>query len=116
LTVEDQVQVARWLWERGVDLVDCSSGGVTPAVPPNVGPGYQVPFAAQIRRESEVGTVAVGLITEPQQADAIVRQGQADVVALGRELLRSPYWPLHAAHALGEEITWARQYQRARLE
>jgi 2,4-dienoyl-CoA reductase-like NADH-dependent reductase (Old Yellow Enzyme family) len=114
LTVADQAQVARWLWERGVDLVDCSSGGITPSGPPVLGPGYQVPFAAQIRREAEVGTIAVGLITTPEQAAEILREGQADLVALGRELLRHPYWPLDAAGALGQEITWPRQYRRAK--
>ncbi len=115
LTVEDQVQVARWLRARGVDLVDCSSGGAVPAAPPETGPGYQVPFAAQIRREAQVGTVAVGLITSPQQADTIVRTGQADLVALGRELLRNPYWPLHAARSLGVSLEWPRPYRRAWL-
>lgn len=114
LTVADQAQVARWLWERGVDLVDCSSGGITPSGPPSVGPRYQVPFAEQIRRETEVGTIAVGLITTPEQAEEILREGRADLVALGRELLRHPYWPLDAAGALGQEIDWPRQYRRAR--
>jgi 2,4-dienoyl-CoA reductase-like NADH-dependent reductase (Old Yellow Enzyme family) len=115
LTIEDQVQVARWLKERGVDLVDCSSGGIGPAAPPSVGPGYQVPLAERIRRQAGVGTIAVGLITRPEQADAIVRQGQADLVALGRELLRHPHWPLDAARVLGTEIAWPRQYRRAQL-
>lgn len=116
LTIEDQVQVARWLGARGVDLVDCSSGGITPAGPPGAGPGYQVPFAAQIRRETEIGTIAVGLITTPEQADGIVREEQADLVALGRELLRHPYWPLDAAGVLGQEMAWPRQYRRAKPE
>ena len=115
LTIGDQVQVARWLKDHGVDMVDCSSGGIDPSVPPHVGPGYQVPFATQIRREAEIGTVAVGLITTPGQADEIVRQGQADLVALGRELLRHPFWVLDAAGALGQEIAWPRQYRRAKL-
>jgi 2,4-dienoyl-CoA reductase-like NADH-dependent reductase (Old Yellow Enzyme family) len=71
-------------------------------------------LAAQIRREAEVGTIAVGLITRPEQADEILREGQADLVALGRELLRSPYWPLDAAGSLGQEIAWPRQYRRAK--
>jgi 2,4-dienoyl-CoA reductase-like NADH-dependent reductase (Old Yellow Enzyme family) len=116
LTIEDQVQVARWLWTRGVDVVDCSSGGITPTGPSNVAPGYQVPFAARIRHESEIGTIAVGLITTPEQADGIVREGQADLVALGRELLRQPYWPLGAAGALGQELACPRQYRRAKPE
>jgi 2,4-dienoyl-CoA reductase-like NADH-dependent reductase (Old Yellow Enzyme family) len=113
LTIEDQVQVARWLWERGVDMVDCSSGGIGPFTAPGIGPGYQVRFAEQIRRETEIGTIAVGLITTAEMADQIVRGGKADLVALGRELLRNPYWPLHAAVALGKEINWPRQYQSA---
>jgi len=116
LTIEDQVQVARWLRKRGVDLVDCSSGGISPVGPPSVVAGYQVSFAAQIRRETEIGTVAVGLIKTPEMADGIVREGQADLVALGRELLRHPYWPLDAAAALGQEMDWPRQYRRAKVE
>ena len=78
------------------------------------GPGYQVPFAEAIRREAGVATGAVGLITEPAQAEAIVAGGQADVVLLAREMLRDPYWPLHAAQALGAEVEWPVQYLRAR--
>jgi 2,4-dienoyl-CoA reductase-like NADH-dependent reductase (Old Yellow Enzyme family) len=115
LTVEDQVQVARWLKAHEVDVVDCSSGGITPAAPPNLTPGYQVPLATQIRREAGIATAAVGLITTPQLADEIVREGRADLVALGRELLRHPHWPLDAAAALGEEFGWPRQYERAKL-
>lgn len=113
LTIDDQVQVARWLKAHGVDLVDCSSGGITSVLPP-VGPGYQVPFAERIRREAGVATMSVGLITTPEMAEEIVRNGRADLVALGRELLRSPYWPLHAARALGHDIAWPRQYLRAK--
>ena len=115
LTVADQVQVAGWLREHKVDLVDCSSGGNGPVVPPDIGPGYQVPFAEQIRREARVNTAAVGLITMPEHADEIVRTGQADLVALGRELLRHPYWPLDAARALSYDVDWPRQYERAKL-
>jgi 2,4-dienoyl-CoA reductase-like NADH-dependent reductase (Old Yellow Enzyme family) len=114
LTIADQVQVARWLKARAVDLVHCSSGGIGPHAPPHIAPGYQVPFAAQIRREAGVGTIAVGLITTPAQADEIISQGQADLAALGRELLRHPHWTLDAAHALGQEMVWPRQYQRAK--
>lgn len=114
LTVDDQVRVARWLGERGVDLVDCSSGGNAPALPPDIGPGYQVTLAEQIRREAGVGAMAVGMITSPQQAETIVRTGQADLAALGRELLRQPYWPLHAARALGYDVEWPQQYRRAK--
>ncbi len=113
LTIEDQVQVARWLRAHGVDLVDCSSGGSTPQLPP-VGPGYQVPFAEKIRREAGIATMTVGLITTPEMAEEIVRNGRADVVALGRELLRNPYWPLHAARTLGDDIAWPKQYLRAK--
>jgi 2,4-dienoyl-CoA reductase-like NADH-dependent reductase (Old Yellow Enzyme family) len=113
LRIEDQVQVARWLKAHGVDLVDCSSGGITSALPP-VGPGYQVPFAERIRREAGIATMSVGLITTPEMAEEIVRNGRADVVALGRELLRNPYWPLYAARVLGADIAWPRQYLRAK--
>jgi 2,4-dienoyl-CoA reductase-like NADH-dependent reductase (Old Yellow Enzyme family) len=113
LTLNDQVQVARWLKAHGVDLVDCSSGGSTPQLPP-VGPGYQVPFAERIRREAGIATMSVGLITTPEMAEEIVRNGRADVVALGRELLRNPYWPLHAARALGHDLAWPKQYVRAK--
>ncbi|MBN1659848.1 MAG: NADPH dehydrogenase NamA [Anaerolineae bacterium] len=114
LKPDDQVRVARELKARGVDLVDCSSGGNLPVAPPSIGPGYQVPFAAQIRHKAGVATGAVGLITAPEHADAIVRNGRADLVLLGRELLRRPYWPLHAAHVLRHEIDWPQQYRRAR--
>ena len=113
VTIEEQIQTARWLKARGADLLDCSSGGSTPQVP-SVGPGYQVPFAERIRREAGIATMAVGLITTPEMAEEIVRNGRADVVALGRELLRSPYWPLQAARALGHDLAWPTQYQRAK--
>jgi 2,4-dienoyl-CoA reductase-like NADH-dependent reductase (Old Yellow Enzyme family) len=116
LTPDDLVIVAREVKERGVDLVDCSSGGIVPAVPPGIGPGYQVPFAEQIRCQAGVATAAVGLITRPELADEIVRNGRADLVALGRELLRHPYWSLDAARALGHEIEWPQQYRRARRD
>jgi 2,4-dienoyl-CoA reductase-like NADH-dependent reductase (Old Yellow Enzyme family) len=116
LTTDEVVIVARELQSRGVDLVDCSSGGSVPAVPPSIGPGYQAPFAEKIRQEAGIATAAVGLITVPELADEIVRNGRADLVALGRELLRHPYWPLDAARKLGHEITWPRQYRRARLD
>lgn len=115
LTVDDQVMVARELKARGVDLVDCSSGGAVPIAPPGVGPGYQVPFAQKIRREAGIATAAVGLISAPGLADAIVRNEWADMVLLGRELLRHPYWPLDAARTLGHDVAWPPQYQRARL-
>jgi 2,4-dienoyl-CoA reductase-like NADH-dependent reductase (Old Yellow Enzyme family) len=101
------------LSEHGVDLVDCSSGGVTP-VPPPAGPGYQLPFAHRIKREAGIATAAVGMITTPELADEIIRNRRADLVALGRELLRNPYWPLHAASVLGVEVEWPFQYRRAK--
>jgi 2,4-dienoyl-CoA reductase-like NADH-dependent reductase (Old Yellow Enzyme family) len=116
LTPDEVVVVARELLARDVDLIDCSSGGSVPALPPGIGPGYQVPFAEKIRREAGIATAAVGLITAPEMADEIVRNGRADLVALGRELLRHPYWPLDAARTLGHHIPWPRQYQRARLD
>jgi NADPH2 dehydrogenase len=114
LTVEDIVPVAQALHTCGVDAVDCSSGGISVAPPANVAPGYQVPFAERVRHEAGLPTVAVGLITAPVQAEQILQLGQADLVALGRELLRAPYWPLQAARALGVDIAWPRQYLRSK--
>jgi 2,4-dienoyl-CoA reductase-like NADH-dependent reductase (Old Yellow Enzyme family) len=114
LTVDDHIPVARALKARGVDVLDCSSGGVVPVVPPRIYPSYQVPFAERIRREAGIVTQAVGLITQPEQAEEIVANGRADLVALGRELLRNPYWPLQAARALGVEVPWPEPYARAR--
>ena len=110
--VDQSVELSRRLRDRGVDLVDCSSGGTVAGDDP-VAAGYQVPFAERIRRESGIATGAVGLITEPSQADGIVRAGQADCVLLARALLRDPYWPLHAGHALGHAAPWPPQYLRA---
>lgn len=112
--LEQSVVLARELREAGVDLVDCSSGGTVPDAKVPVAPGYQVPFAAAIRERAGVATGAVGMITEPAQAEAIVAGGQADLVLLARELLRHPYWPLHAARALGADVRWPDQYLRAR--
>jgi 2,4-dienoyl-CoA reductase-like NADH-dependent reductase (Old Yellow Enzyme family) len=114
LTPDDHVLFGRELKVRGVDLVDCSSGGVVPVVPPDQGPGYQVPFAEQIRREAGIPTAAVGLISTPELADEVIRNGRADLVALGREILRHPYWPLDAALILGHDRAWPRQYRQAR--
>jgi len=111
---DDTVALARLLAPLGVDLIDCSSGGAVPDAKVPVGPGYQVPFAARVRREAGVPSAAVGLITDPAQADAIVREGEADLVLLARELLRDPYWPLHAARALGRDVPWPPQYERAK--
>ncbi len=111
--VPQSVELARLLGDRGVDLVDCSSGGLVPGVTIPLSPGYQTPFAETVRRESGVPTAAVGLITTPEQAEAIVRDGRADLVLLARELLRDPYWPLRAARSLGVAMPWPVQYQRA---
>jgi 2,4-dienoyl-CoA reductase-like NADH-dependent reductase (Old Yellow Enzyme family) len=113
--VEESVELARHLVQDGVDLIDCSSGGAVPNVTIPMGPGYQVKFAEQIRREAGIATGAVGMITNPVQADTIVRSGQADMVFLARELLRDPHWPLRAAQELREETSWAPQYVRAKL-
>ena len=111
--IEQSVELARRLRDRGVDLIDCSSGGNVATATIPLGPGYQVPFAERIRREVGIPTGAVGLITEPRQADEIVSRGQADCVLLARELLRDPYWPLRAAHELGHRMDWPAQYLRA---
>lgn len=111
---DEAVVFAREVKARGVDLVDCSSGGMHPKAVVPVAPGYQVPFAARIRAEAGVATAAVGLITEPFQAEEILVSGQADLVLLGRELLRKPHWPLAAAEQLGIERVGPRQYLRAR--
>jgi 2,4-dienoyl-CoA reductase-like NADH-dependent reductase (Old Yellow Enzyme family) len=111
--VDESVELARRLREHGVDLVDVSSGGQVPNAQIPAGPGFQAPFAARIRREAGVATAAVGLITEPEQANAIVEQGKADLVLLAREMLRDPYWPVHAAAALSEPASWPKQYLRA---
>ncbi len=112
--VEQSVVLARLLAKEGVDLIDCSSGGNLPKARIPIGPGYQVPLAERVRKEGGVKTAAVGLITEPAQADEIIRTGKADLVLLARAMLRDPYWPLHAAKALGYEIDWPVQYGRAR--
>jgi len=108
------VELARLMKERGVDLVDCSSGGTSPSAQVPAGPGYQVAFAEAVRRQAGLPTAAVGLITSPEQADQVVRTGQADLVLLGRQLLRDPMFPLRAAAALGVEGPWPVQYLRAR--
>jgi len=107
------VEFAKLLKSEGVDLIDVSTGGNYFAQQIPVGPGYQVHHAEVIRREADIPTAAVGMITAPSQADQIVRSGQADLVVLARELLRNPYWPLQAAEALHQQITWPVQYARA---
>jgi 2,4-dienoyl-CoA reductase-like NADH-dependent reductase (Old Yellow Enzyme family) len=112
-TLDDSVALATMLRPMGVDLIDCSSGGNVGGARIPVGPGYQVPFAEEIRRRAGVATGAVGMITTPAQADQIIRSEQADLVLLARELLRDPYWPLHAAAALRQDAPWPPPYLRA---
>jgi len=113
-TADQTVALAKELARRGVDVIDVSSGGIQAGIHVPTGPGYQVPYAARVRAEAGVPAAAVGLITEPVQAERILREGLADIILLGRELLRHPHWPLYAAHALGAEIDyWPRQYLRA---
>jgi 2,4-dienoyl-CoA reductase-like NADH-dependent reductase (Old Yellow Enzyme family) len=112
-TIDESVEIARMLKERGVDLVDCSSGGNVPSAKIPIAPGYQVPFAARIKREAGIATAAVGMITEPVQANEIVTNGDADLVLLAREMLRDPYFAIHAAAAMTETASWPEQYLRA---
>lgn len=111
--IEQSIELSRQLKSDGVDLIDVSSGGLSEHQVIEATPGYQVPFAARIRKEADVATSAVGLITEAEQADTIVRSGQADLVQLARELLRDPYWPRRAAKELGVMIEAPKQYARA---
>lgn len=113
-TLDDSVRLSELLKKAGVDVVDVSSGGNTPEQKITPSPGYQVPFAKTIREKTGIATAAVGLITEPQQAEQILQDGKADFIAMARELLRHPYWPLHAADALGAEVPWPSQYERAK--
>ncbi len=118
--LEQSIALSRELTALGVDLIDASSGGLVPDLaavgggPIPLGPGYQTPFASELRRQAGIMTAAVGLITEPAQADHVIRTGQADLVLLGRELMRNPYWPLRAAAALRQPMAWPVQYERAR--
>ena len=113
-TSDDSVNLARALKPIGVDLIDCSSGGNVARVRIPVGSGYQVEFAERVRKEADILTGSVGMITSAAQADTIIRSGQADAVLLAREFLRQPYWPLLAAKELGQEIAWPKQYERAK--
>lgn len=110
---DQSVALAAILKFRGVDLMDCSSGGLVPYAKIPVAPGYQVPFAERVRKEAGILSGAVGMITEPAQANEIIQNGQADLVLLAREMLRDPYWPMHAAAALGQPGSWPVQYMRA---
>jgi 2,4-dienoyl-CoA reductase-like NADH-dependent reductase (Old Yellow Enzyme family) len=113
--LDQSVELSKLLRTEGVDLIDASSGGIAPVprgtIP--VGPLYQTPFAERIKREAGIATGAVGMITEPRDAEAIIADGRADLVFLARELLRDPYWPIYAARTLGAEATWPKQYERA---
>ena len=111
--LDQAVELSRSLGKLGVDLVDCSSGGNVADAKIPIAPGYQVPFAERIRRDARIMTGAVGMITEADQAEKIIRGGQADIVLLAREMLRDPYWPLHAAARLGKTVSWPAQYLRA---
>jgi 2,4-dienoyl-CoA reductase-like NADH-dependent reductase (Old Yellow Enzyme family) len=108
------LQFSHRLKEAGIDLIDCSSGGLVPDAVIPAGPGFQTPFATAIRRDVGIATGAVGMITQPVQAEQIIATGLADVVMLARQMLRDPYWPIHAAHSLKIDAPWPVQYERAR--
>lgn len=112
--LEQSLELCRRLKDIGIDLIDCSSGGLVPQASIPSGPGYQTPFAAAIRKEVGIATGTVGFITEPAQAEQIIATGLADVVILARELLRNPYWPMLAAKALQVDLSWPVQYLRAK--
>jgi len=113
-TPEDSVQLALVLKDKGVDVIDCSTGGNVPNAQIPAGPNYQVPFAEKVKQGAGIMTGAVGIITSAQQAEEILQKGQADFVLLAREMLRDPYFPMHAAQQLGVEIKWPVQYERAK--
>lgn len=111
---EDSVKLAAILKDKGIDLVDCSSGGNVPKAQIPVGPGYQVQFAESVKKQTGILTGTVGMITTPEQADGIIQTAQADLVLLAREHLRDPHFALRAAHVLGHEVKWPLQYERAK--
>jgi 2,4-dienoyl-CoA reductase-like NADH-dependent reductase (Old Yellow Enzyme family) len=111
---EETIELSKILKEKGVDLIDCSSGGNVPYQVIPVGPGYQVKFAESVKKEAGILTGAVGLITEAQQAEEILQEGKADLIFMARELLRDAYFPIHAADELEEAIVWPVQYERAK--
>jgi 2,4-dienoyl-CoA reductase-like NADH-dependent reductase (Old Yellow Enzyme family) len=113
--LDDSVALAKMVKPLGIDLVDCSSGALIPGVRIPASPGYQVPFSQRIRTEAGIATAAVGMITEPNQANSIIEHGQADIILMAREFLRDPYWSMHAAKELGEPnaVKWPVQYERA---
>jgi 2,4-dienoyl-CoA reductase-like NADH-dependent reductase (Old Yellow Enzyme family) len=112
--VDGSVELSRLLKSDGADLIDCSSGGNIHSAKVDAGPGYLAPYAQRIRSEAVIPTACVGFITSAQQAEQILRNGQADLVVLARQFLRDPYWPLHAAAELGAEVAWPSPYLRAR--
>ena len=112
--INQSVKLVEWLKDSGVDLIDCSSGGNIAKVSIPFGPGYQIPFSEEIRKKVNILTGGVGLITAPEQAENIIRTGQADLVVLAREMLRNPYWPLYASEKLKADIEWPKQYLRAK--
>ncbi|MEI8006061.1 MAG: NADH:flavin oxidoreductase/NADH oxidase [Bacteroidota bacterium] len=114
--VAESVALVRILKGMGVDLMDCSSGGLVPGVKIPLGPGYQVGFSETVRKETGILTGAVGMITTAAQAESILEKGQADLILMARELLRDPYFPLHAAFELGDDIAWPKQYLRAKIK
>ncbi len=113
--IDDSVALTKILKENGIDLIDCSSGGNLNHQKISLAPGYQVPFAEQIKRESSIQTGAVGLLTSPEQCEDILDNNKADLVLLGREMLRNPYWALDAAKTLNADIDYPKQYLRSRL-
>lgn len=112
--LNQSIEFCKRLRQEGIDLIDCSSGAMVPDAAIPAGPGFQVPFAASIRKEVGIATGAVGVITSPVQAEQITATGQADVVFLAREMLRHPYWPLDAARSLRVDVPWPEQYQRGK--
>ena len=109
---DQTAEVSSWATEKGVDLIDVSSGGLITGVKIPTGPGYQVPFAKHVSDRIKSPVSAVGQITEAKQAEEILQSGQVDVILIGRASLRDPYWPLRAAHELGAEVAWPPQYER----
>jgi len=110
----ESIEFSRKLKDIGIDLIDCSSGGLVPNAKITASPGYQVPFASAIRSNVHIATGAVGLISTAQQAEEILKEGHADAILIGRESLRDPYFPLHAAKELGVDVAWPVQYDRAK--
>jgi len=112
--LQQSIEFSRKLRQIGIDLIDCSSGGNSHGTKIPLGPGYQVPFASAIRKQASIATAAVGLITEPSQAEDILQRGDADAIVMARAFLRDPYWVFHAAQSLSVDIPWPVQYLRAK--